>query len=158
MNLAAIVVTDEHNGVGQSYNFLSHLPAYMKFFNTLTKNHPVIMNRSTFEEMKDVLTGKRSYVVTRSPGYTAKGARIFSSVKNALKEANSDKAFIIGGGQLLDSLNDEISEIHRIVIKVRFKTDKFYPEINTDDFDLKSSECVNAENKFLYCVERWERM
>jgi dihydrofolate reductase len=158
MTIAAIVVTDENNGVGKSYNFLSHLPAYMKFFNGLTKNYPVIMSRKTYEEVGHALVGKRNYVITRSPGYTAKDAKVFSTVKGAVKESGSDKVFLIGGGEMVKNLRDEITEIHRILIKVRFKTDKFYPDINTKRFDLTSSECVNAEKGFLYCVEKWERL
>jgi dihydrofolate reductase len=157
MTLAALVITDENNAIGKSYNFISHLKAYLDFFHDLTKDYPVIQSRRTYEETGHLLSGKNNIVVTRSPDYPANGARVFSDIYSALEACTQNKAFIIGGGEFLKQSIERVSEIHRILIKVRFKSDLYYPEINTSDFELVNSECVNVEDMFFYCIEKWER-
>ena len=78
-----------------------HLPEDLKHFKALTLGHPVIMGRKTWESLGKPLPGRENIVVTRTPGYDARGASVASSLDAALALcAGEPVVFVIGGGEL----------------------------------------------------------
>jgi dihydrofolate reductase len=160
MTIAALVVTDENNAVGKNSQFLNYLPAYLKYFDSLTKGSAIIMGRKTFESIGDKVKGKKNIVVTRSHNYKVKGAEVHYSIDSALKSCQKErKVFVIGGADVFRQTLHLTTVIYRTCIKARFKADNYYPHIDTDEFDLESAECILAdkENRFDYCIEKWIR-
>ena len=81
-----------------------HIPGELKHFKQLTMGHPIIMGRRTWESLKGPLPGRENIVVTRTPGYEAKGAALASSLEAALAMcAGEPVAFVIGGTQLFEA-------------------------------------------------------
>jgi dihydrofolate reductase len=77
------------------------LPEDLKHFKELTLGHPVIMGRRTWESLGKPLAGRENIVVTRTPGYTAPGAHVASSLDAAIALcAGEPLAFVIGGSEL----------------------------------------------------------
>lgn len=60
----------------------------------------VIMGRKTFESLPKALPRRKNIVITTRKDYEAEGATVVNSIENALKEVDSDNAFIIGGGDI----------------------------------------------------------
>jgi dihydrofolate reductase len=77
------------------------LPEDLRHFKELTLGHPVIMGRRTWESLGKPLAGRENIVVTRTPGYTAPGAHVASSLDAAIALcAGEPLAFVIGGSEL----------------------------------------------------------
>jgi len=77
------------------------LPEDLRHFKALTLGHPIIMGRKTWESLARPLPGRENIVVTRSSGYTARGAHVAASLEAALALCSGEPvAFVIGGGEL----------------------------------------------------------
>jgi dihydrofolate reductase len=160
MIIAAIVVTDQNNAIGKNNQLLCHLPADLKFFKATTMGCPVIMGRKTYESIGRLLPGRKNIIITRNSGYKVEGAEIFQSIETALKSCNSEKVFIIGGGEIFKQSFILLKEVYRTLIKHSFEADAWFPELNTSDFHMTWEECHSADekNKFDYCFQKWKRV
>ncbi len=160
MKVASLVLTDQNNAIGKNHIVLNYLPAYIQYFNDLTGGAPIIMGRRTFESIGHFLNSKKNIVITRNEKYHSTKARTFTNLKDALHHLKSEKkVFVVGGVELFKESLPLTSEIYRTTIRARFKSEEYYPEIDTSEFELTTSECINRneENRFDYCVEKWVR-
>ncbi|MGD9620433.1 MAG: dihydrofolate reductase [Mycolicibacterium sp.] len=85
--------------IGRNNGIPWRVPEDMARFKGLTMGHPVIMGRLTWESLPPKfrpLQGRRNVVVTRQPGYFARGADVVRS----LEDAPRDDAWVIGGSQI----------------------------------------------------------
>jgi dihydrofolate reductase len=93
------------NGViGRQGGLPWHLPEDLAHFKRLTRGHPVVMGRKTWESLPPKfrpLPGRANIVVTRQPGWSAQGALRAASIEDALAltPANAD-VWIIGGAEI----------------------------------------------------------
>ncbi len=77
------------------------LPEDLKHFRKITFGHPVIMGRRTWESLGKPLPGRENIVISRRPGFAARGASIAASVPAAIALcAGEPVAFVIGGAQI----------------------------------------------------------
>lgn len=94
-----------------------HLPEDMAHFSRVTKGHPVVMGRRTWESFPDKyrpLPERTNIVVTRQQGWAdtpeARGAVVRDSVSEALAEAwlapGSNEVWVIGGGQVYEQAKE----------------------------------------------------
>ena len=58
-----------------------------------------------------------------------------------------------------DEVRKQLTEIYRACITARIKSAQYYPEIDAEEFELESAECISADarNRFDYCIEKWVR-
>lgn len=90
--------------LGKDNDLVWDIPADLDRFRNLTRDHPIIMGRKTWESLpaeRRPLPKRTNIVVTRNPGYEAPGAVVVSSVEAALEAAKkapgADEIYIIGG-------------------------------------------------------------
>jgi dihydrofolate reductase len=77
------------------------LPEDLQHFKRITMGHPIIMGRKTWQSLKGPLPGRDNIVVTRTPGYEARGAAVATSLEAALALCVGEPlAFVIGGSGL----------------------------------------------------------
>ena len=95
-----------------------HLPEDMAHFARVTKGHPVVMGRRTWESFPDKyrpLPERTNIVVTRQPDWAstpeASGAVVLDSLDEALVEAQfspgGNEVWVIGGGQVYAQAMDD---------------------------------------------------
>src|SRR5687768_6781247 len=136
MKVIAIVLTDQNNAIGKNHIILDYLPAYISYFEDLTKEAPVIMGRMTFESIAHTLKNKRKIVVTRSEKYHSTRAKTYSTFHHALEACKKEKKiFVIGGAELYRQSLPYTKEIYRTCVKARFRADDYFPEIDTSEFE-----------------------
>lgn len=115
-----LVAAVASNGViGDRGKLPWHLPEDLKHFKALTLGHPVIMGRRTWESLGKSLAGRENIVLTRTPGFEARGASVAASLEGALALcAGEPVVFVIGGAELYAAalpITDSmvLTEIHR---------------------------------------------
>lgn len=157
MIISAIVAFDLNRAIGLNNKLLWHLPADLNYFKTLTMGCPIIMGRKTFESIGRLLPGRKNIIISRNLNYSKKGAEIFSSFENAIKNCSEDKVFIIGGAEIYNLSIPFLDELYVTLIKDEFKADTFFPQIKDSEFILVSEECFIADekNKFDYCFQKY---
>lgn len=130
INIIAAVTRDL--ALGRGGDLLYPISADLKRFKALTMGYPVIMGRKTFESFPNgPLPGRRNIVVSRNQTYRPAGVEVYGSLDEAVNAVgHSEKAFIIGGGELYRQSIAYADNLLLTMIDVeRPDADTFFPEI-----------------------------
>ncbi len=150
MELIIIAAVAENNVIGAEGKIPWNIPKDMKRFYELTKNHPVIMGRKTYESIGKPLPERLNIVLTKQSNFNPEGVCIAGSLEEAiakskdnLGEIDGSKVYILGGQQvykqtllLADKL--EITHVHRKV-----KGDTYFPELDLKEWTVQKE--INNE-------------
>lgn len=142
MKISIIVAMDGKRGIGKDNGLLFQIPADLKRFRSLTRGHPVIMGRRTFEseEIKGRPLPKRiNIIVTREKKYNphkfciCENCDVFiaSSLEEAIeiaKEKEKKEIFIIGGGQIYKQAMPFVDKLYLTIVEGDYGADTFFPD------------------------------
>jgi len=144
MDLIIIAAMAENRVIGRNNALPWSLKADMEHFKKLTLGWPCIMGRKTWESLpKRPLPGRPNIVISQSLSSVA-GAKVFSSLKDAIDHcAEHEKIFICGGASVYAEAMPLANRIELTLIRRQYEGDIFFPEIdqtqwkitNTEDFD-----------------------
>jgi dihydrofolate reductase len=119
--------------IGRDNQLLWQIPEDMAHFKALTSGHAVIMGRKTWESLPPrfrPLPGRHNIVISRQPGYAARGADLADSLENALKLASTAPAvFIIGGEQIYRQAMAVADRLEITEVDLAPEGDAWFPEI-----------------------------
>lgn len=78
---------DEKHQIGLNGHLPWHLPQDMQHFKKLTKGHPIVMGRKTFDSLPKILPQRQHLVLSRNPNLARKYAEneqvtVFSSLSD----------------------------------------------------------------------------
>ena len=92
---------------------------------------PMVMGRKTFESFPAPLPGRRHIVLTRDPGWAAKGAEIARDKKQALALAGEvPEVAIIGGTGIFALFLDDADRIELTEVHADAEGDTFMPRFD----------------------------
>ena len=134
MIISLIVAADENNVIGSSNKLLWHLPDDMKHFRELTKGHPVIMGRKTFESIGKPLPNRRNIIISHRKDYKVEGCDVVDSLVRAYELIGNDvsgEAFVIGGGEIYRQAMDRADRIYLTRVHSEFVGDTYFPEVDS---------------------------
>ncbi|CAN5557139.1 dihydrofolate reductase [soil metagenome] len=104
MRLNLIYARAANGVIGKDNALPWHLPEDMAHFKRMTAGCPVIMGRKTWDSLPPKfrpLPGRANIVVTRQAGWSATGAHVASSLREAITLAgDAAEAWVIGGAQI----------------------------------------------------------
>lgn len=133
-NFHAIVAVCDDWGIGKNGDMLVRNREDMRSFVRRTKSHTVLMGRKTLESLPGAkpLTDRRNIVVSRDKSYAPKGVEMARSIDEGIELAGEDEVWVIGGGQVYESLLPRCSEA--IVTKNHClrEADTFFPNLDED--------------------------
>jgi|SRR5574344_671748 dihydrofolate reductase len=142
MTRCLIVAMSDNRAIGVRGELPWHLGEDLKFFKRTTMGFPIIMGRTTFESIGRPLPGRLNIVLTHDPGRIAHADSLIcaSSLDDAFMLAGrAEKCFVIGGATIyreaftvVDRLY--VTHVHTIINNA----DAFFPEINSDIWDVES--------------------
>lgn len=133
MSISLIWAQSGDGVIGAAGSLPWHLPEDLKLFRTRTTGSTVVMGRRTWESLPDrfrPLPGRSNVVLTSDRGWSADGARPFSSVDDVL--VSCDDFWVIGGGAVYSAF---LPHAHRVVvteIDLRVDGDTWAPELGPD--------------------------
>ena len=105
--VALVAALGKNREIGKGGALPWHLPEDLKFFRDLTRGHPVVMGRKTYESIGRLLPGRPNWIVSRTPaalrlpegGYAA--GTLSEALAGAREKSDEDgPVFVIGGGQI----------------------------------------------------------
>lgn len=149
--ITLIAAVAENNALGKDNQLLWHLPDDFKRFKSVTTGHHIIMGRKTFESFPKPLPNRTHIIITRQNYNTPEGCIVVDSLEKAIAVCpKNEETFIIGGGEIYrqsitiaDKL--DITKVHHI-----FEADTFFPEIDSNEWDLVYSELHHKDEKHVY--------
>ncbi|MBI2196956.1 dihydrofolate reductase [Candidatus Daviesbacteria bacterium] len=130
--ISIIAAIDEKRGLGKNNDLLFRIPEDLKRFRRLTKGHPIIMGRKTFESIGRPLPNRTNIVITRDKNYNVPNIIIVHSLKEALQQAQSkpsnEEIFIIGGGQIFAQALPLVQKLYLTLVEGDYGADTFFPD------------------------------
>jgi len=112
-----------------------------KRFLTVTRDHPIIMGRKTFESIGRPLPNRKNIVLTRQSSYHAEGCVVTHDLHSALAiVTDTEEVFICGGGEVFLETIFFSDRIYLTIVHVNIGGDTFFPEIPSFFVEVRRSE------------------
>lgn len=134
--VSIVVAMAKDNVIGAKGGMPWKLSSDLKRFKRDTMGKPIIMGRKTWESIGRPLPGRPNIVVTRNTNYDAFGARVVSSLEDALNFAREecaklkvDEICIIGGGQLYKEALAKADRLYVTHVFAEPEGDTWFPQI-----------------------------
>ena len=149
MQVALMVARAANGCIGRNNKLPWYLPEDLKYFKKITFGKPVVMGRKTWESLKGPLPGRTNIVISRQPDYVAEGAKVVSSLEDAITLAEhialidgSEEVIIMGGAQIYGEAIPRCDRMYITEVHAEVEGDAFFPpfdtslwqEIGRDDF------------------------
>ena len=138
-----------------------HLPSDLQHFKKTTMGKPMIMGRKTWESLPGILPGRPHIVVTRNPGYVARGATIANSLETAIEAAgDAEEAMIVGGANLYAQALPIADRLYLTFIDADIEGDARFPDYDESEWELVEEERFSADekNRWDYRFTEWVRI
>ncbi|QGU96349.1 dihydrofolate reductase [Clostridium bovifaecis] len=153
--ISFVVAMANNNVIGKNNSLAWSLPVDLKRFKdiTLTKTKTMIMGRKTFEALPKVLPGRKHVVLTRNKHFAVnyKDVKILHNIEDLKFYIESgEEYFVIGGGELFNSLMPYVQKIYLTIIHHDFEGDTFFPSYNEKDWEIIENfeGVVDDRNKY----------
>ncbi len=124
--------------IGKNGEMPWYLPSDLKNFAKITKGHPVIMGRKTYESIiKRIghpLTNRTNIVITRKNDYIADGCIIASSIDDAINKSSNidvcgnEEIFIIGGAEIYKLALMHATRFYLTLVSYDKNGDTYFPK------------------------------
>lgn len=149
--ITIIAAIAKNNALGKDNQLIWYLPADLKRFKQVTLNHHIIMGRKTFESLGKPLPNRTSIIISRNKDYTAAGCIVVNSLKEALKEAETDEnPYILGGAEIYKQAIEIADKLDLTFVHHNFNADVFFPTIDTSIWKETSRQDFKADEKNKY--------
>lgn len=158
--MKAIVVVDEHWGIGKKGNLLFHLTKDMAFFRQKTLGKTVVMGANTFRSLPHGALPKRTNVVLDDAERDYANAVVVHSVEELLRavDVNSDDVFVIGGASVYRLLLDMCDEAFVTKVFADGEAEVFFPNLDERaDWQLVEQSAVTEDNGYSICFCRYRK-
>ncbi|MGN0533047.1 MAG: dihydrofolate reductase [Eubacterium sp.] len=146
MKVSIIAAVGRNLELGRGNDLIWHFKEDMKFFKETTMGSSVIMGRKTFESLPKALPGRKNIVITNNESYSAEGAVTVHSVDEALKSADSQEVFVIGGGKIYEQLLPVADKLYLTEIEAECPdADTYFPSFNKEEYTREVIASYQAE-------------
>ncbi len=159
LTLIAAVARDRVIGINNTLPW--HLPEDLKHFREITRGHPVIMGRKTWESLPEAfrpLPGRLNVVISRQADYAAPGAQVVSSLEAALELAHDlPEIFVIGGEQLYALALPQADRLLLTEVEMDVAGDAWFPEFSRETWMENSREVHVSADGITFAFVSYER-
>lgn len=162
MNIVLVAAIGEQRQLGLNNELLWQLPGDLPRFKEMTMGAPIIMGRKTFDSIGKPLPGRTNIILTRNADFKVEGAKIATSVDEALSIAQQKQpknVFIIGGGEIYQLFLSKANVLELTLVDDSPKADAFFPEYleHSENSFQETSRQSKQTNSLRYHYVRYER-
>ena len=153
MKITIVAAIASNNVIGKKNSLPWDIPEDLKRFKQLTSGHTILMGRKTFDSIGRPLPNRKNIVMTKDTNYQKEGVEIVFDEKEALnliKELNQE-VFIIGGSKIYELFEPWASSLMITRVLKDFDGDAFFPDINWNNWQIKSKEDFLDEKSNISC-------
>lgn len=155
VRIILIAAIGKNRELGKGSDLIWKLSGDLKRFKEVTKGHPVIMGKKTFDSIGHPLPKRINIVVTRDKNFRHDGCVVVHSVGRALytaKNLGEEKIYVIGGGEIYRQTLPYADQLDLTLIESEERdADIFFPEFE-HAFKKISESDLQEENDVSY---RW---
>ena len=155
MIVSLIVAMSENRVIGREGGIPWDLPADRRRFRELTTGHTLVMGRRTFESIGRPLPGRRTIVLSRTPGFTAPGCEVAPSLAAALALcAGEEELFVCGGAGVYREAMALADRIYLTLVHREVAGDTFFPPVPDDFAEMGREELPGSPAATLLILRR----
>ncbi|MGE5172605.1 MAG: dihydrofolate reductase [Betaproteobacteria bacterium] len=130
MIISIIAAMAENRVIGRDNKMPWDLPSDRKRFHAITRGHPIILGRKTFESIGRPLSYRMNIVLTRQKDYHAEGAVIVHDLQSAFTACEgADEVFICGGEEIFRETIFLADRIYLTIVHRSVQGDAYFPDI-----------------------------
>lgn len=148
-----IAAIGKNRELGKGPELIWKLSDDLKRFREVTKGHPVIMGKKTFDSIGRVLPKRVNIIITRDTEFRQEGAVVVHSVEQAIETAKNlgtEDVYVIGGGEIYRQTLPYADRLDLTLVDAEDpNADVFFPAFE-NDFKKISEEDVREENGIRY--------
>jgi len=156
--ISLIAALSENHVIGKDNQLPWHISEDLKRFREITRGHPVIMGRKTFESIGKALPNRLNIVITRDLSLKYEDVVVVNSIEEAIsiaEERDPDEVFIIGGAQIYDQAIKIADKLYLTLVHTEIEGDAYFPDYA--DFKKVVSKTEGQEDGFKYTFLDLER-
>lgn len=165
MRITLIAAIAKNGVIGRDGGLPWHLPADLRRFKAVTRGHPVVMGRRTFESLPGPLPKRRNFVVSSRLDDETPGVEVVRSLADAIALADRDGVaadaplFILGGACLYKEALPIADRLDLTMVDAEVDGDTRFPDFDRDAWvEIDSLEHPADEaNAFGFRVSILER-
>ena len=153
MKITIVAAIASNNVIGQKNSLPWDIPEDLKRFKKLTSGHTILMGRKTFDSIGRPLPNRTNIVMTKDTNYQKEGIEIVFDEREALnliKDLNQE-VFIIGGSKIYELFEPWTTSLVITRVLKDFEGDAFFPDINWNNWQIKSKEEFLDEKSGISC-------
>lgn len=146
--------------IGRDNRLCWHIPEDLARFRALTRQQTVIMGRKTWESLPASvrpLPGRQNIVVSRQQDYETAGAQLTASLEDAIRLAEREKVFIIGGAQLYTLALPHADVLELTEVDLSPDGDSFFPEFDACAWRVAVREDGTSQTGIPFAFVRYIR-
>ncbi|NIM73966.1 MAG: dihydrofolate reductase, partial [Gammaproteobacteria bacterium] len=122
----------------------------------------IVMGRRTWETLDKPLPDRRNVVLTRDPGYRARGADVVRSIDEAVelaRQAGEGELFIAGGGEIYALALPRADCLDLTIVHAEPEGDAQFPEFDETEWVLVQDDRHEPDERHAhaYSFRRYER-
>ena len=156
MIISLIAAMAENRVIGRDNKMPWDLPSDRRRFHAITRGHPIILGRKTFESIGRPLSFRTNIVLTRNRHYRADGIVIVHDLQAAFAAcAGADEVFVCGGEEVFREAMPLADRIYLTIIHRSVEGDASFPEVPASFREVERAEII--EDVMPYSVVRYER-
>ena len=132
--VSMIVAIGRNRAIGKENKLLWSIPEDLKRFRNLTRGHPVVMGRKTFDSILSYvgkpLPDRPNVVITRDSNWRHEGVVTAASVEDGIEKAKALdplEVFVIGGAQIYEQALPYTDRLYLTLIDDEQGADTFFP-------------------------------
>ena len=144
-----IVAMADNHTIGKNNDLLWHISDDLKYFKKITSGHTVIMGKNTWLSLRiKPLPNRKNIVISQSMNLSLENVFIARTMRAAIDLSDSDtENFVIGGGKIYEQFLPLADKLYITKIHQPFDADVFFPEIDTNAFQLESQSETFTDEK-----------
>ncbi len=155
MTISIIAAMAENRVIGRENKMPWNLPSDRRRFHAMTRGHPIIMGRKTFESIGRPLSHRTNIVLTRRRDYAAPGCILVHDLDAAFAVcAGAESVFICGGEEVFRETIAIVDRIYLTIIHRAIGGDAYFPAIPEYFREVAREE---VEEVMPYSLVRYER-
>lgn len=162
--MTIIVAADKNWGIGFKDELLVRIPEDLKNFKALTTGNTVILGRKTLATFPGgrPLKNRTNIIMSRDPEFKAEGAVVCHSadeLKDEIKDLDSEKVFVIGGGSIYNLLIHICDKAIVTRIDKEFEADTFFPDLDdSEEWNISDTSDEQRLDDLTYRYVTYERV
>lgn len=123
--LSIIAVIGKNRELGKDNHLLWNIPSDLARFREMTKGHPVIMGRKTFESIGHSLPNRTNIIISSHSEISS----LEKAIEKARVSPGAEEIFVIGGGSVYAQAIDRADRLYLTVVAAEAPSaDTFFPD------------------------------